>query len=203
MTISDTNPFQALPDRRHNACVSNYMQFAELARSYACSGDELVDSSLRDHSLLDVHVYAVCFLYRHALELYLKEVIWKSHYAATGEKRFAAPPKSWRELKRHRLSELWRSALESTKRLPGDFPLDSQQRQALSDLLMEFERHDPGSDSFRYPIGTSGRTHPELGQVNVRALREQVHKVFEWLAIVAEKVGHHCEQRSEMRRAQQ
>ncbi len=84
MTTTDSNPFRAHPDWEHNACIQNDMQFADLAHSYTRSGDELVESTLRDRSLLDVHIYAVCFLYRHALELYLKDIIWKSHYALTG-----------------------------------------------------------------------------------------------------------------------
>ncbi len=73
MSSSPPDAFQIGPDR-HNACISNYMQFEELAACYLRSGDELVASVARDHSTLDVHIYAICYLYRHSFELQLKDL---------------------------------------------------------------------------------------------------------------------------------
>src|SRR5262249_497182 len=136
------------------------------------SADSLVDSALSDHMLLDVHVHSICFLYRHGLELVLKDLVWKSHYVATGEKRFAE--RDWQELGRHRLQDLWNSGCESAGQVLGpDFPLSASATSHVESLLTQFERHDPDSYSFRYPISKKkGRTHPSLTNVNLRVLRD-------------------------------
>lgn len=199
---TDSNPFEAQPDCEHNACVNNYMQFSALGWSYARSGDALVEAMLNDHSKRDVHVYAACFLYRHALELCLKDLVWKSHYALTGEKRYAE--RHLQELGEHALTKLWTPAARDAEKLLGnDFPLDTKQREAVRTLLDQFEQHDPGSYSFRYPIlkkkqvGEERRTHPELKHVAVTALREKVRQVLDWLAEISGGINSHVEQRSE------
>jgi hypothetical protein len=198
---SDSNPFKAQPDWEHNACVNNFMQFSELGSAYARSGDDLVETMLHDCSKLEVHVYSACFLYRHALELCLKDLVWKSHYALTGEKRYAE--RDLKELGLHELTRLWTPAVRNAEKLLGDdFPLDTGQREAVRTLLDQFEQHDPGSYSFRYPIlkekqkGKDRRTHPELKHVNVSALREKVRQVLSWLAEISEGLNYHVEQRS-------
>ena len=197
-----SNPFEAQADSEHNACVTNYIQFSELGWSYARSGDDLVAAMLHDRSKLDVHVYAVCFLYRHALELCLKDVVWKSHYALTGERRYAE--QDLKELGKHKLTGLWTPAVRNAEKLLGEhFPLDTKQREAVRMLLDQFEQHDPESYSFRYPIlkkkqkGKERRTHPKLRHVNVSDLRESIRQVLGWLEDVSGMIQYHVEQRSE------
>ena len=181
MDVTESDPFESHADYEHNACINNWMQFVELAECYLRSADTLVNSTMSDHMLLDVHVHSICFLYRHGLELILKDLIWKSHYVATGAKRFAE--KDWQELGRHRLRDLWQSASESARQvLAQDFMLTSAETSHVENLLIQFERHDPDSYSFRYPISKrKGRTHASLTNVNVRVLCEKVHQAFDRL----------------------
>ena len=197
MDATQPEPFRAQPDWTDNACINNWMQFAELASYYVRPADNLVSNALNDHMLLDVLVYPICFLYRHGLELILKDLSWKSHYLATGEKQFAK--NDWKELGRHSLQELWQVGGEKAALVLGaDFPLSTTDAQSVELLLNRFERHDPGSFSFRYPISKKkGRTHPDLANVNVRVLRESVHHVFQRLESVVGLVDYHYDQQSE------
>src|SRR5438128_3349444 len=136
MHSAESNPFKAHADWQHNACINNFMQFAELADCHIRSADSLVDSALIDHTLLDAHVYSICFLYRHGLELLLKDLVWKSHYALTGTKRFAK--NNWQELARHRLLDLWRGVTENSREILGaNFPLNPNESREVETLFAQ------------------------------------------------------------------
>jgi hypothetical protein len=201
MDAAETDPFQAHPEWEHNACINNWMQFIELADCYVRSADTLVSSALSDHMLLDLHVHSICFLYRHGLELILKDLLWKSDYLATGTKRFAE--KDWQELGRHRLQELWQNGSENARKVLGaNFPLNPSEAYQVASLLTHFERHDPDSYSFRYPISKKrGRTHPSLTNVNVRVLRDTVHQTFDRLKTLVEFIDDYYDQQTESERS--
>ena len=166
---------------QHNACVTNYMQFSELGRMYRESADTLVAATVENSSVLDVHVYAICFLYRHSIELLLKDLIWKSTYAAHGEKRFS---------KHHRLPDLWRELLLQIRDLPiTDNPLSQQAETDVTEFLSEVSRHDQESDGFRYPYDKKmRRTHQDLEHVNLPLLKERVDVVVDTLLNLYEPV---------------
>lgn len=197
MDASDADPFRCHPDWEHNASVKNWMQFAELASCYLQSADALVNSALTDHTLLDVHVHAVCFLYRQGLELLLKDLAWTSLYLTTGEKRMAG--RDWQEFGRHRLQELWKSGRENACRVLGlDFPLTTVATSQVGTLLAQFERHDPDSYSFRYPISKKkGITHRALTNVNLRVLRDRVGQAVEHVKHLVALIDWCYDQKSE------
>ena len=197
------SPFQSHGDVSEIACIDNWMGFDQLAGYYLASADALVESAVADSMLRDVHVYAACFLYRHACELILKDLIWKAHYAKTGKKCFMET--DWQELGRHRLSTLWQRGLsESADVLSGTPPVRTIADDHVTTLLAQFEEHDPSSDSFRYPIGKrTGRTHPKLTHVNLDTLRQSVHLAYDRITSILDFVEYHYDQRSEWERDQQ
>ncbi len=166
------------------------MQFEELAEHYRDSANTLVACTAENRSVLDVHVYAICFLYRHAFELQLKGLFWQSGYALNGDKRL------WMN---HGLRSLWGEVEKrGRKLLRTDFPLTTKEAAWVKQLFADIEEHDPQSDAFRYPIDTKKqRTHPSLTNVNVRALRESVYEVSTLLGRVHDMVAYHYSQRSE------
>lgn len=184
------NPFRSLADHHNNACIDNYMQFKELAEHYRDSADALVKCTAENRSTLDVHVYAICFLYRHSFELFLKGLFWQSGYALNGDKSL------WMN---HGLRTLWGQVEKRGRKLLGtDFPLTPKEAGRVKQLFADIEDHDLDSDAFRYPINKrKQRTHPSLTNVNVRALRESVHEVSEFLGRMHYLVGYHYIQRSE------
>jgi len=186
------DPFKPDDDWEHNACVNNWMSFEEVARCYLKSADAMVDITCENRGTLDLHIYAICFAYRQSLELILKDLSWKSHYVHTGIKRYMLS--DWKELGRHELLPIWRSGVEmARKTLQIDFPLDDEEVRELECFLAQYERHDPGSYSFRFPIGRKkqntvvnrnqmrGSVHPDLTHVNVKVLRENVQQVHEYI----------------------
>jgi len=194
---SVTDPFLPHGYFGDNACVDNFMGFSQLSEYYTRSADDLVSCALEDYCLLDVHIYAICFLYRHGLELILKDIVWKTHYILTGEKRFAQS--NWKELGCHGLSSLWvQGRVDSQSVLPDGLPFDACATDEVEQLLLQFERHDPNSYSFRYPIGKKiGRTHPDINNVNIRALRDRVRGVRGHLELLLSRINwcyeHHNE----------
>jgi len=191
------DPFRSQGDVDENACIDNWMEFNQLAMCYIRSADALVTSALEDHNLLDVHTYAVCFLYRHGLELILKDMVWKSHYLLTGTKRFVLS--DWQELGRHRLNDLWKQGRADTEKvLDDDMPVNAIADEQVTQLLIQFERHDPDSYSFRYPIGKkTGRTHADLMNVNLRVLRECVQQAFDRVETLLGCIDYCCEHQSD------
>jgi hypothetical protein len=184
MKKTPTDPFCPHGDVEQVACISNWMQFSELADHYIRSADALVVAALDEHMLLDVHVQPACFLYRHGLELLLKDLAWKSQYLVTGTKRFAE--KDWQELGRHRLRDVWDGAKTASETVLGaEFPLDSDGINQMRAFLVQIEDHDPDSYSFRYPISKKkGRTHPQLTNVNLATLRAEVHNTYDQISAI-------------------
>lgn len=182
------NPFCTCGEVDEIACINNWMQFSDLAEDYTRSADALVAAALDDSSLLDVHVQPVCFLYRHGIELLLKDLAWKSSYLATGTKRFAE--KDWQELGRHRLRDIWEGAKADSETVLGtDFPLNPGRVDEVRSFLSQIEAHDQDSYSFRYPISKKkGRTHPHLTNVNLAALRAQVHSTFHQITAILDMI---------------
>ena len=168
MRRTSPDPFSSHGQPSQVACINNWMQFSELANHYIRSADALVVAALERSMLLDVHVQPACFLYRHGLELLLKDLAWKSLYLATGTKRFAE--KNWKELGLHGLSKIWDGAKTSAETVLGaGFPLNSETVAGIRAFLIRVEIHDPGSYSFRYPIiKKGGRAHPQLTNVQSR-----------------------------------
>ncbi len=176
------NPFQVHPDWHHNACISDSLQYWELGYQYVCAADALVQETVDDTSLLDVYVSPLCYLYRLAVELFLKDLFWQSHFLAHGERKL---PKMT-----HNLSELWKKLSADAQAVLGPaFPLSMQDTNLLKQLLVQIEDHDPRSDAFRFPFDAKGnRSHPSLRHVNVRSLSKNVHQAVDLLGNLKELV---------------
>jgi len=189
MNVHAESPFEAHPDWQNNACISNNMSFEELGDHYVRSADTLVEAAVRDSGLLDVHVYSVCFLYRHGIELILKDLLWKSTYAINGTKGFP---------KHHRLGCLWQCVHANAKDLlHEDLPFTVEEASQVRQLLAQIEEHDQTSDAFRYPYDKRmGSAHPSLVYVNLRSLYGAVHQMVDLLQKLAARVAYHYEGRS-------
>jgi HEPN domain-containing protein len=122
----------------------------------------------------DVYIYSAVFLYRHSIELLLKETIWMSNYLLGKGKTF---PKT------HRLTDLW-EVLKSNAvtLLDSDFPLNETEIQSVETTLQEIIKHDLESDSFRYPYDKKmKRPHPDVTHVNVKELYERFNSIHKYL----------------------
>ena len=196
MQRESENPFQAHPDWHHNACISNYLQFWEIGNYYVRAADALVQEAIEDSSLLDVYVSPLVFLYRHALELFSKDLLWQSHYLACGKKGFIRDTR----FKTHDLLKLWQQLKKNCQEVLGtDFPLSTHEMEMLEQLFAQIQKHDPGSDAFRFPFDVKGnRSHASLSNVNVRSLYESVHQAVNLLGNLKEIVTDYCLEKSDI-----
>ena len=167
---------------RWNACIDNYINFSQLARYYLESANALIERSVEHSSKLDVYIYSALFLYRHSIELLLKDLIWTSSYLLGKGKTFP---------KHHRLMELWETLKANAHSLlKSDFPMKKKELQYIKTILVGFTKYDLKSDSFRYPFDKNmKRPHSDIHHINVKHLYEQLnlfHENFETLSNMIE-----------------
>ncbi len=128
----------------------------------------------------DYFVFPLAFLWRHHLELALKDVIATGRAVAGDEWGFPA---------HHRLIDLWREARPHVAQC-GD-PAAPELANVEANLR-EFEGIDPGSDAFRYPLNRD-RTDRSLSNapehVNLRALHIAMEALANFLSAVRSELG--------------
>ena len=116
---------------------------------------------------IDFLVFPMVFLYRHYVELCLKDVIAAGIYLESGSGSYPAT---------HNLSELWKLARGHLERIgPGcsDETLDS-----ITALIGQFDQLDPGSFTFRYPISKAlAPVLPPNGSLNLALFHEGMEKI--------------------------
>lgn len=142
--------FTALPER----------DFGAYAKGYAAAARNLAQNIL-SRGYADYEAYPVVFLYRHAVELYLKEIIVKGlHLSAVRREE---------QLERvtydHNLSRLVKSAARVLRKcFPGDESL-SKFIERLGLVTEEFALLDKSSFTFRYPVDKQG-ARPVSGAIH-------------------------------------
>ncbi|TKJ37407.1 MAG: hypothetical protein CEE38_07855 [Planctomycetes bacterium B3_Pla] len=160
-----------------NACLDTYINFSQLARYYRESANELLERSVKNTSKLDVHIYSAVFLYRHSVELFLKDLIWASNCLLGNGKPYPKIHnlvKLWNDL-RPKIDLLWKSdgPVDSE-------PLDKKQLRDVKKLLEEITEYDPESFSWRYPFDKEGkRTNSDIHYINVQNLYERFNQFLD------------------------
>lgn len=156
--------------------------FGVFSKGYALAANRLAGFLLEAQQFSDYEAYPIVFLYRHAIELSLKHIIY-----------------TWSKLAAFKhLDEVDRGLQNShdIKRLSGIvatllatlFPKDEGLRQAIAMVTKtchEFWEIDPRSDGYRYPINTEGQRSTKRHQVvNLRAFADRMSAVLEDLDTV-------------------
>ena len=127
---------------------------------------------------IDEGALPIVFLYRHALELYLKSVVYQAAVVTINERELRrAVPRLWRE---HSLLRLLRMAEPVlTDRTHPLVQMGSLYKD-LSELARKIDEVDPGSYSFRYPVTSNGDPAlPSHVFLNTFVLSEAMEKVFD------------------------
>jgi len=178
MNNDDQQIFKPLGSR-WNACLQNHMGFEQLAGYYLESANALIDRTIDDRSKLDVYIYSAVFLYRHSVELSLKELIWMSNFILGKGKNFP---------QHHKLMDLWRSLKNNATSLltSDDFPLNDNEVKYVETTIEEIMKHDPGSHAFRYPLDKKKqRPHSDVNHVNVKSLYERFNQIHEYFGRIS------------------
>jgi len=141
-----TKVFDASGDWWHNACL-NTMANATLAYAlgYKLAADAVVQHVEEHRRYQDFLVYPVVFLYRHYIEIRLKEIVTQGSILLASPKR--AP-------KTHNLQNLWGHARRTLEELSLGEPVEDS--EAVEELIGQFHEVDPSSTAFRYPRDTRG-----------------------------------------------
>jgi hypothetical protein len=176
----------------HNACLHFSRDEWDLyATGYKDAADLIIERVIQTRQGMDTLIYPAAFLYRHYLELRLKELIIHAEQLLdlSGEIKHL-----------HRIDLLWISARRLLEQVWPDGP--KPDLDVVSECIKEFCELDSQSMSFRYPVTKDGaETLPGVKHINLRHLMDVMARVASLLegasmgisAYLDDKWSHHSE----------
>lgn len=154
--ISDT-------DWWHNACLGfGSNKWDMYATGYKDAADIVVNHIVETRQGMDFLVYPVAFLYRHYIELRLKELLTEGQQLLD---------ETYDLMGGHDIDALWCKCRQILEKV---WPNGSKTELGdVGALIAEFRQFDKTSQSFRYPVLNDGSpTLPDLQHVNLRHLKD-------------------------------
>lgn len=162
-----------------NACVgwvqSKPEQMTAYVEGYRKAATALFEWAATTGASPDYVVFPLAFLWRHHVELALKEIIAVGRTIDGKEGDFPT---------NHKLKKLW---TEARPHIEKCVPADAPTLANVEANIQDFECIDPGADGFRYPQGKdkNGRSMPNApGLVNLRVLYEGMTAIANFLEAV-------------------
>jgi hypothetical protein len=156
--------------------------FGVFAKGYTLAANRLAVLLLNAPRFSDYEVYPVVFLYRHALELSLKHII----YGCVKLAAFRRLDDINEQLKNNH--DLIHLSQTTCKLLSLLFPNDESLHRlnsSIAEVCKDWSQIDPRSDAYRYPIDRKGQPSTKRHQVvNLRALATRMSTVLEDLDTV-------------------
>jgi hypothetical protein len=145
-------------------------EWGSYASGYKGAADILAQRFLEDSQGLDALTYPIVFLYRHYLELRLKELI-------VDGQRLLHQPIDFQD--QHGLVQLWHPCRKILGEIWPKEPAVTW--DTVENLLKEFDQKDPDGMCFRYPVTTKGKgrqpTLAKLDRVGIRNLYEVMNRL--------------------------
>lgn len=171
--------FQPDATHREGAWIDQYWtSLARYGKNYKEAADAILSAAInRDGIYPDTVVYPAIFMYRHYLELTLKDIIWRA-MRLEREGQY-----NWKKAN-HRLEVLW---LEAKRLLKQHYATKAPKEiDFLDGPIGEFVTYDPTSMAFRYPFDKHGNRHlQDLSHVNLEHLMEVMDRVANTLSCLA------------------
>lgn len=134
--------------------------FGGYAEKYSAAVQELFETTKNDRFRLDDATYPIMFLARHTIELRLKAIILLlDKTACKGSDQCI----SQKIMKTHSLLTLWN---QFDNLYIGD-KSDEQYKSAYI-LIIDFNKLDQGSDTYRYPVHIDGKPTNILEHIDIR-----------------------------------
>lgn len=136
--------------------------FGVFAEGYSHAASTLAEGLLSRTGFPDFDAYPVVFLYRHSLELYLKNIIYKAALLMAFKHMGDIDAKLYNT---HDLTVLSEKAAKILQRL---FPDDASLRQFSEETVKissEFSDIDASSFAYRYPVDKAGNPSTRPNQV--------------------------------------
>lgn len=153
----------------HNAIIADHPNRAYGHQlGYREAAETLTNHIRKDNYLIDAMVYPVIFLYRHAIELYMKDLIEDINKT---EKTKQEP------MRTHELSKIWENLRKSLEKYcPED---DKKELDAAEKIIMKINEFDIGSTSFRYPTTRGGgQSLSKIKHINILYFSEVMSTLF-------------------------
>jgi hypothetical protein len=155
-----------------NACVgAGPTGWRILAAGFQLSANKLVEFARANEREVDVVIYPIAFLFRHAIELLLKNATQITGTSIVIEKG-------------HNLIDRWDAiAPHAKERFKGDPSyIDFKD---LREIIEDFENVDKKSFEFRYPFTTDGhRTLDGITNININVLARRANHAIEQLILI-------------------
>jgi hypothetical protein len=173
-----------LPDRSNNACLNVRCDGDSIAytEGYRKGARLLVEHVMEYQRNQDYLVYPIIFLYRHHIELALKNLILHAPYLI--DRPLTEPEKQ--HLGRHRLDLLWQDLkpmLSTICQAAGWSELDATDIEGIDNYIRQLSELDPDSFSFRYTHSKRGTPSlpAELRHINLRHFAEMLERLASFL----------------------
>lgn len=160
--------FTEAEDWQYNARLhGSHDKWDAYATGYKEAADILIERVLSDRMWMDMLVYPIVFLYRHYLELRLKELVISGSQLLDEDAG---------NIHGHSLIYWWKEARKIFEKVwPDDEKADLD---SVENCILQFASKDSGSDSFRYPVNTKGeKTLDGLNLLNLRQFKEAMSRV--------------------------
>ncbi len=127
----------------------------------------------------DLVIYPIVFLYRHQLELSLKEIILKGNELLDEPIKFRAT---------HPLHDLWNDCRTVLERI--GVSIDIPEAEPFEACITQLDGLDPQSLSFRYPVTKTGTSAlpASLESVDLQNLQTVMERMSLFLDIIREEV---------------
>jgi hypothetical protein len=148
----------------------------------------LVNHSFSNEYDRHILIFPVAFLYRHHLELSLKDLIQTAHSLASGQ------PKN---PKGHVLANLW----EELKTMLGSLGESPKQNDldAVESYIEQLERVDKAGQAFRYAASNEGTPHlSQFNALDVRVLSEAMERLAGYLSGISYRLNLLLDHKEEM-----
>lgn len=158
-------------------------EFDFYAQAFHRSAQSLAKQILSKSGYNDLDACPIIFLYRHALELYLKAISRLGRTILDLAEH--ETPITNRELIGHKLSKFLPILKRIFNHVGWDWNLDMEglsSFEELEKLLNDFDAIDAGSDTFRYPLNREGAASvPRHFVINVSEFCQQMDELLNLL----------------------
>jgi len=150
-----------------NACLfpGRYIGFRD---GFKKAANYLSEQIIKNPNEIDYFIYPIVYLYRHYIELALKEITIMSKKLIGEEENFD---------KIHGLNSLWKKARQNIETLYTKEKY-KEDLDGIESYIGQFEDIDPTSQSFRYPFGKKGDIilNKDL-TINLQLLYDKMNKM--------------------------
>lgn len=172
----------AIPLKTGGFSLNAQGDWTALSWGYKKAADILADHVLATFTSGDLIIYPILLLYRHHLELTLKDLIRR------GNNLLDAPVK---QENTHSLGALWKDCQTILERagMPVNVP-ELPESLTFEACIMQFGKVDPAGESFRYPEKKNGNPilPPALDSIDLTTLRLTVSQMSFFLEIARDAI---------------